>query len=274
MLVFKLIFKGRLEFGSLRAYEMATKHYLSRTETIYRPLDIVLKYEAIFDDENFALFIPNNNFVVSQTEKCWKATGDLLRELAQFAVAGSVKGWLMLEGNLIDNYVVEPQSEKSVVQDFRLGAKLVKEKGRETEAKDALTRAIERFQNHALAYERRGYINYQLGNFKDALYDFSKSCTINPFQAEAFFGRARVKMIKQDWAGALTDFEEAMKKSIALQDFFWKARRGKGEAMMHLKMYKEAAVEFQKFLDRPFKTDNPNYGWKRSRVGQTIRIDS
>lgn len=258
----KLIFKGRMHFGTQRSYDLAVKHFLNRTETIFRN-DVLFKPEQVLDEEALAFVVPNNNYVVASHEKAWKTTSDLLKELAQFAVMSNLKGWAMSEGALVDKAFFEPKTDKTVVMDFALGRQLVEEKGREMEAMEVLSRAIERYKNHALAYERRGYVNFRLGNYNDAMYDFSKSIDINPDQAEAFFGRGKVKMIKQDWKGGLEDFVMAMSKSIALQPFFWQARRAKGECLMHLKQYREAAVEFQKFEDRKFKTDDPNFTWKR-----------
>ena len=262
MSVLKLIFKGRLEFGNPRSFELAVKQFQNRVETVYRS-DLLLKPEEIFDADNFTFGIPNNNLVATGGDKSWRTTCNFLREIAQFAVAGNVKAWCMSEGNLIDHKVFEPSENKAIAKDFYKGRALTEKKGHENEAKEALNRAIERYQNHALAYERRGYVNYRLGNYKDALYDFTKSVDINPHQAEAFFGRGKVKLIKQDWQGAFEDFEAAMKKSIALQPFFWQARRGKGEALMHLKRYDEAIFEFGKYLDRKFKPEDPNKSWRR-----------
>ncbi len=262
MSTLKFIFKGRLEFGNSRSYELAVKQSQSRTETVYRS-DVLLKAEQVFDAENLSFSIPNNNYVVEGTDKHWKTTCDFLAEIASFAMVGNIKVWTLSEGSLVDHKVFEPSEAKSVAKDFYEGRQLTEERGQEDKAKEALNRAIARYQNHALAYERRGYVNYRLQNYKDAMYDFTKSIDINPHQAEAFFGRGKVKMIKQDWLGALEDFDAAMKKSIALQPFFWQARRGKGEALMHMKRYDEALMEFGKFLDRKFKTEDPNYEWRR-----------
>lgn len=262
MSAFKFIFKGRLEFGSARSFELAVKQSQTRAETIYRS-GVLLKPELVFDAENFTFAIPNNNFVVTGTDKSWKTTAEFLREIATYAITGNIKAWCMSEGNLVDHKVFEPSENKAVAKDFYEGRALLEVKGNEDQAKIALNRAIERYQNHALAYERRGYVNYRLGNYKDAMYDFTKSIDINPHQAEAFFGRGKVKMIKQDWQGAFDDLDASMKKSIALQPFFWQARRGKGECLMHLKRYEEAFFEFGKFLDRKFKNDDPNYAWRR-----------
>ncbi len=262
MSTLKFIFKGRLEFGNARSFELAVKQSTTRAETIYRS-DVLLKPELVFDADNFTFAIPNNNFVVVGSDKSWKTTSEFLNEISTFAITGNIKAWCLNEGNLVDHKVFEPSENKAVAKEFYKGRELTEVKGQETEAKAALNRAIERYQNHALAYERRGYVNYRLKNYKDAMYDFTKSIDINPHQAEAFFGRGKVKMLKQDWQGAFEDFDAAMKKSIALQPFFWQARRGKGECLMHLKRYEEAFFEFGKFLDRKFKAEDANYQWRR-----------
>ncbi len=99
----------------------------------------------------------------------------------------------------------------------------------ELEASEALSKAIEKYERHALAYERRGYVNYKLKNFNDALHDFSKSIRINPNNPEPYYGSGKVKMLKNDWDGAIQDFDQAIKRSLALQPLHWLARLKKGE---------------------------------------------
>jgi tetratricopeptide (TPR) repeat protein len=131
------------------------------------------------------------------------------------------------------------------------------------EASEALSRAIERYQRHALAYERRGYINYKLGNYKDALYDFQKSADINPSNPEPFYGAAKVKMLKNEWESAIVDFDHCIKRSIALQPVYWLARLKKGECHVHSKQYAEAIKELQLYLKRNFGEEDPNFRRRR-----------
>ena len=130
-----------------------------------------------------------------------------MEELSQFAVAGYVGSWCLDSGNLLFSASIEPVSEKAAVTEFRKGRDLAGKKGHESEATEALGRAIKKYERHALAYERRGYVNYKLKNFNDAMHDFAKSIDINPENPEPYYSRGKVKMIKNDWEGAVADFE-------------------------------------------------------------------
>jgi Tfp pilus assembly protein PilF len=74
------------------------------------------------------------------------------------------------------------------------------------EASIALSNAIEKYERHAAAFERRGYVNYKLKNFNDAHYDFSKSIAINPIAPEPFYGRGKIHMIKNEWQACCRRF--------------------------------------------------------------------
>lgn len=259
-MTYKTIFSGRLEFGSPRSYEKVTKMYEHRVENFYRS-EILLKGEEIFDEESHSLNVPR--FITQASDKTWRNTINLLEYVAQFAVAGDLSAWMTDEGKVINHKVVEPRSDKAAVQAFLTGRKLVKEAGRETEAKKALSQAIEKFERHAKAYERRGFVNFQLKNYTDALYDYNKSIDINPGNPDAFLGRAFVYIQQNELNKAIDDLAMAIKRSIPLQPVYWKARRLKGE--LHLKMddYKAAILEFKLFTTRKFLATDSNYKWRK-----------
>lgn len=159
------------------------------------------------------------------------------------------------------------------MSEYRRGCNLVGQVGMEQEASEALSRAIEKYERHALAYERRGYVNYKLQNFNDALHDFSKSIRINPNNPEPYYGSGKVKMLKNDWEAAAHDFDLAVKLSLALQPLHWLARLKKGECLLHAKKYAEAAVELRYFLKREFAEGDPNFSRRRRAayvLGKTL----
>lgn len=256
----KLIFKGRLEFGSQRTFDMVMRHWLTRIETYFKA-DILFKPEQVFDEETFSLVVPQQT--IMSTEKHWRSTTSLLQELSQFAVAGKIGAWCLDNGTLLAALSIEPESDKVAVLEYRRGCDLVGQEGMEQEASKALSRAIEKYERHALAYERRGYVNYKLKNFNDALHDFSKSIRINPNNPEPYYGSAKVKMLKNDWEGAAQDFDHAIKGSLALQPLHWLARLKKGECLFHAKKFPEAAAELRAFLKRKFTEEDPNYTRRR-----------
>lgn len=260
-MTYKTIFSGHLEFGSERSYDKVLKMFQHRVENYYR-FDILLEEEEIFNSETMSLNVPR--YINKETpNKSWKNTVNLLEYLAQFAVAGSVSAW-KVGGPKLEYKFIEPKGDKVAVQAFLKGRELIKAEGKETEAKKALDRAIDKFARHALAYERRGYINYRLRNYDDAMYDFTKSIDISQRNPESHLGRARVKIIQGDLKGASVDLGEAVKQSIPLQPIYWTARRLKSECHIALEEFDKAIFELKLFTKRQFKPENPNYKWRKN----------
>ncbi|MCB0685944.1 MAG: hypothetical protein KDC53_05450 [Saprospiraceae bacterium] len=257
---FKSIFQGNLQFGNEKSFEKVIKMYDHRVENYYKN-DILFKVEDIFQQEDLSLKIPRT--VTNITEKNWKNSVDLLQYVAQFAISGNIGVWMTEEGKILKYVWIEPKGDKAVVQKFLKGRSLVNQVGKEKEAKEALSNAIELYNRHAQAYERRGYVNFLLKKYHDAERDFSKSVNIDASNAPAYYGRARIKMLKEDWEGAIEDLELAIKTSLALQDIHWSARRLKGECLQTLKRYEEAEFEYRFFSRRSFKDKSPNLIYKK-----------
>jgi tetratricopeptide (TPR) repeat protein len=256
----KLIFKGRLEFGSQRTFDMVLRHWQNRIENYFKA-DILFKPEQVFNEADFSLVVPQQTLMSS--DKSWRSTTALLQEVAQFAVAGNIRAWSLDNGRLLADLNIEPDSDKAAVLEYRRGRDLVGQEGMELEASAALSRAIEKYERHALAYERRGYVNYKLQNFNDALHDFSKSIRFNPNNPEPYYGCGKVKMLKNDWENAAQDFDQAVRRSLALQPLHWLARLKRGESLFHAKQYPEATQELRLYLQRNFKENDPNFNRRR-----------
>lgn len=258
---YKTILSGCLEFGNPRSYEQVLKLYQHRMENYYRN-DILLKAEDIFQEESFILSVPR--YITECSEKSWKNTLNLLEYMAGYAIAGDLKAWVIQDSKMVESRVIEPAGDKSATQAFLEGRNLVKEKGMEEEAMNSLNRAIEKFERHALAYERRGYVNYRLRNYEDAMYDFTKSIDINPNMPDAYWGRANTKVKKNDIQGALADLDMAISKSIPHQPVYWGARRLKGELHLKLSEFEKAIFELKLVTNRKFAEDDPNYKWQKN----------
>ncbi len=259
-MVYKTILTGRLEFGKEKTFEKVMQMYQHRVDNFYK--NDLLFEEEVFDSENYYLNVPR--LVAQSYDKKWRNTVKLLEYLEQFAVAGKMRMWVLTETKVVkETFVFEPKTEKAAVQAYLKGSELIEVKGKENEAINALNKAIEKYERHALAYERRGYVNFQLQNYEDALYDFSKSIDLNPNNCEPFFGRTMVKLKKKDYQGAADDLEKVCKNSIPLQSIYWKARRMKGDCHEKLKDFESAAKEYRFFTLRNFKPNNPNYKWRK-----------
>ncbi len=269
-MIYKVILSGRLEFGNPRSCEKAMHLFQNRYEIIYRT-DVFLKMEEIFHLESASLEL--YRFSAQVAEKTWNNTVNLLEEVAQFAIAGKVDAWLTDNGKVLQERSIEPQTEKAAVQAYIHGRTLIDHKGSEQEAINAFSQAIERYERHASAYERRGYVNYRLGNYGDALYDYNKSINLNPAGAEAYLGRAVVHVAQKNCAAAIPDLEKAVKCSVPLQPVFWIARRIKGDCHLELEQYDAAVTEYQLFLKRAFTPGDANFLRRRRtafRLGKAL----
>jgi len=257
---FKTIIQGRLEFGTLKSYEKVTKMFQQRLETYYKT-DVIFKFEDIFHEEDLSLEIPR--YVGQVTDKAFRTTTGLLGYCAQFAIAGSIRAWLINEGEIMHFETLEPASDKGAVQSFVKGRKLVKVQGKEQEAIEALSQAIEKYDRHAQAYERRAKVNFIMKNYHDALRDYNKCIGLDPTIPTAYYGRAKIHMIRKEWEEAIGNLDEAIKKSIALQTLYWKSRRLKAECHIERKEWHKAAFDLKLFTGRTFDEENPNRHWLR-----------
>jgi tetratricopeptide (TPR) repeat protein len=133
--------------------------------------------------------------------------------------------------------------------------------GVEDQAREAFNAAINKYAKHGLAYERRGYVNYKLGNIEDALYDFNKSITLHPANPDPQVGAAVVKFTQEKFEEAIPYLDNAIKNSIPHQPVYWQARRLKAEAYNALGQHDLAVKELKLFTSRKFDKSNPNFDY-------------
>jgi tetratricopeptide (TPR) repeat protein len=260
MYPFKALVKGSLEFGTQKSYDSMMTHFLKRLELYYKN-DIILKELTFFSEETFSINIPR--FLHPCSEKTWKNTAFLFRELRSFAVAGELNIWVTDEkGQLCFEDCIVPQGDKMATTEYLRAVKLLKQKGFEEAAIEVLNKAIDKYPRYAQAYERRGFAYYQLGRTDDALIDFSKSISFNK-NADAYYGRAVVKVGLGDLKSATVDFQEAIDNAVPYQPVFWMSRRVKGECHLKLNEIEKAIFELKFVTKRVFKEADPNFSFRK-----------
>lgn len=253
---YKVILQGKFEFGSERSYHKAIQLYDQKSEVLYKKEVLFKTSEQVFVPEDFSLTIPR--YIGNTSEKIWKNTISLLEYCAQFSVSGSLNAWMTDNGTILQHAHVEPKGEKSSVMLYQEGKKLAEQGGMETEAIQLLTDAIEKYNRHSQAYEKRGYVNFHLKNYQDALYDFRKSTHIDSMNASSHYGLGRALMVLKNFKEALDCFEQAVKHSIALQPLHWASRRAKGNCHLELKEFEKAKFEYKLLVNRKFDESDPN----------------
>lgn len=257
---YKTIIQGRLEFASQKSYDKVLKMYDYRAENYHRN-EMLFSSEELFDEDRLLLDIPRH--VGQSSEKHFRNTASLLSYCSQFAISGSIRAWLLDEGKVLYYEMMEPQSDKAAVQSFLKGRDLVKQIGREQEAIEALDKAIEKYDRHAMAYERRAKVNFYLKDYHNALRDYNKCIDIDSTIPTAYYGKAKIHVIKEEWEDAIKNFDITLKNTVALQPIYWKARRQKAICHIELKQWEKAIFDLKLFTKRKFTEDNPNYSWRK-----------
>jgi len=255
----KTIIQGRIEFGNEKTFEKAKRMYASRTENYYKN-DVLFEIDEIFFEEDYHLAIPR--YVKQVYDKAYKNTAALLEYIVQFGVSGEMNMWLLEEGKILHSSRMEPDSDKVAVQSYIRGKNLIDEKGKEEEAIRLLNKAIEKYDRHAQAYERRARVNFIMKRDHDALRDYNKSIGLDPDNPYAYFGMAEVQISKEQLSEAADSLGLAIKKSVALQEIHWKSRKLKGKIHLSLAEYEKAKFELKLFANRKFPEDHPNYKLK------------
>jgi len=253
---YKSIIQGRLSFGTQKSYDKVVKMFEYRTETYYKG-DIMLKLEDVFNLEELCLNIPR--FVGNASEKSFKNTIDLLSYCSQFAVAGSVQGWMIDSGKIINHASIEPDSDRSVVQQFKKGDQFFREGSKNTEALEAFSKTIESYEKHAQAYERRGWVNLRLRHISDALYDFNKAIKLDDSIAFAYYGKGLIAENEGNVEEAMENFSQTIKKSVALESVHWRARLRKADCLIEMEEWDKAAFELKFFTKRTFPSSDSNF---------------
>ncbi|MEM6394952.1 MAG: tetratricopeptide repeat protein [Bacteroidota bacterium] len=248
----KVIFAGQLEFGTNRNFENVQSQYMHRMENFYKN-DILLKPEDIFNEDDYTMDIPRT--VVTATDRRYNNTVNLMERMSSFSMAGDLNIWrLNGDGKVIDHKLFEPRKDRTAAQLFLEGRKMLDQEDSMTEARELLTQAIEKFERHATAYERRGFTNYKLGNYKDALYDLSKSIRIYSSKPDTYYGRGLIYLLKEkNIDKAIEDFGMVAKYAIPHQPVYWQAKRMRSDAFYEAGRVEEAIRELTAFVSRKHK---------------------
>lgn len=244
----RIIIAGQLEFGSDRVYEQVVQQYEHRMENYYKN-DILLTAEEIFHEEDRTMDIPRK--VLPASDRQWLNTLNLLKRMSTFSIAGDLNLWRLQGGKMVEHHLLEPRGDRTSTQLYIRGRELMDQEDSLTEARAALTKAIDHFERHSIAYERRGFTNYRLQNYKDALYDYNKSIKISPSRPAPYYGRGLVNLMHEDNAkSSIEDFEKVTKLAIPHQDIYWLARAMRGDALLKTGQAEDAFKEYRFFLNR------------------------
>lgn len=265
----RVIFNGRLDFKNNRSYERVIDLYEQRALTFYKD-DVVLKIEELTEDDNTSLTIPKH--VSLGSEKSWKNTVQLLQYISQYAISGKVEAWMTDNGQILLRSDIIPQGDKSAIANYNKGCELLKEEGKESEAIAAFEKAIDKYADHAFAFEKKGYLKYIMKNYDEALLDFNTSIELYSENPNSLLGRSKVYIAQGDYVNALADLENVLKFSVPYQSSFWSARRLKAKAHLAIEEWDKAEFELRFFTKKSFDESDPNHSWRRASLVEYAKL--
>ena len=110
-------------------------------------------------------------------------------------------------------------AQDAAIESIRAAIELNKQKDYETSIL-LCNNAITLNPELAVTYFLRGYNNYLLKNYKEAISDFTKTISKEPDHFEAIYYRAKCRQANGDYIGALKDFNAARELSPSQTTLF------------------------------------------------------
>jgi hypothetical protein len=100
-------------------------------------------------------------------------------------------------------------------------------------------------------YSMRGYANYKLGNYKDAIKDFDKAYKLGAdgFNIMNFDNKIFIKYTLKDYNGALKDFDKEIRRtrnSSEKDEFLW----DKAQFLYNIGKYEDALAIYSDLIDK------------------------
>ena len=217
-MIFKAIFTGHFDFGTERSYEQVLKMYRRRVENYYKA-DILLVEEEVFVEDRLSLIIGKQTMNCSK--RFWRNTYLLIDYVAQYAVSGNMKIWLIDPATKkITKYIeIEPTGDRSTVVFYKEGIALMKA-GKKEAAIEAFTNSISKYAKHSNSYEKRGLLLQELGRIEEAKQDFLKAIELYVGSQDAHLGLGEIAFANDNFELANEHFILSIKHSIPHQTSF------------------------------------------------------
>ncbi len=117
--------------------------------------------------------------------------------------------------------------------------------GRQQDAMDEYSKAIEIFPENAVAYNNRGIVYYELGQHEKAIKDYDKAIELDPNYATVYTGRGNVYDELGQHEKAIKDYE----KAIELDPNDAGVYNNRGNIYYDLGQYEKAIKDYEKAIE-------------------------
>lgn len=258
----KVIIQGRLDFGNANTYDKAYKLYIQRKDVYYKNEVIFNKPEECFDDEKMIFWVQRFNNLVS--DKYWRNTVHLLKNLAEYSLTGRIEMWMMVNGKAEKHEIIKPSEDKSIVSQFNQANSIVNEAGDLNKALEIVGKVLAKYPGHSMAYALKGRIHARRNEDKEAFAAFDKAIELDSLLSEAYLWKAKLMINQERYEDAIPVLDKVTLFAVAQQDIHWTGRRLKGMCYFRIGNFEKSTFEWRLFANKLFEKGKSNFYWKRN----------
>ena len=154
------------------------------------------------------------------------------------------------EMNKVEQHEEEQREKEQAlnVWDYIRRGNRAYEEGRQQDAVDEYSKAIEIYPKNAVAYNNRGIVYYELGYYEKAIKDYDKAIEVDPNYAAAYTNRGIVFYELGQYEKAINDYD----KAIELDSNCAGAYNNRGNVYSELRQYEKSIKDYDKAIELDF----------------------
>lgn len=241
----KVIFKGRLDFGSKEAVVRIVRQLEPRILTLYKE-DFPWKLEELFPEgADQVRFQPVSKIIADRT---WKHGLDALTWLAHFALCGEVLA-IRLSPERSTHHIL-PDGQKAAVLLYRHAM----EENDPTQREVLYDQILDKYAFHTEALMGRADLAMERGDLDQAARDLSLVQERDPENPALWFRMCRFHHRRGELAPALEHIEKTVSLSMPLEELHWRGRYCKARILQDLEAPEAAEREWRLLETRLEKT--------------------
>jgi len=227
----KVIVQGRLDFGNESTYIKAVTLFNNRKEVYYKN-EVIFKSEEVFDDQAFTFTV--KRFVGQISDKFWRNSVHLMKNLGEYALAGVCHMWMMENGRVMKHEEINPSVHKTIVKNFNSAVETMHSMYNYGDSIKIFDQVLDKYPHHAPALARKGKAFMKMGEQEKAKQFFEESLSIDPNNIQAWLGLGKYFIYANEWESAREALEKVTENSIPAQNEHWIARRLKGKCYYNI----------------------------------------
>jgi tetratricopeptide (TPR) repeat protein len=218
----KVIFKGRLDFGSKEVVVRIVRQLETRIVNLYKE-DLPWKLEELLlEDTEQVRFLPVSKQIADRT---WKHGLDVLGWLAHFALCGEVLAIRISPER--STHLIQPAGQKAAVLLYRHALE-EQDPGQREGLYDQI---LEKYAYHTEALMGRADLALERGDLERAASDLAIVMDRDPENPGLWLRMARYHYRQGAFTHALDHIEKTVVLSMPLEELHWRGRQCKAKIL-------------------------------------------